>query len=1744
MALLDKDFKVKNGLTVTDSISAGGNLSASDGFFNGDVAIPASSLTVGATSPDSGVKLQVTGHSKFKGDSYHSHFNYGTDQHTYIRGGKAGAEVYINDIGNGDVGIADGGGNVGIGTNSPAARLDVVGGHIRLDAGQSLQWDNTHERIEQSDGHLEFFVNNGEAMTLDTNGLGIGTTAPSQALTVSGNISANEAVIGAQFVKSGGTSSQFLKADGSVDSTSYGTGDITAVVAGSQLTGGATSGSATVNVSLSASGPGAGTYGNNLASCKINTVTLDEFGRVTAVGCGPTGDITQVVAGTNLTGGGTSGCVTLNMATGGAGAGTYGCTDDNIKIDTITLDAYGRVTAVACGNTGDINSVATNSGSLLSGGGGSGSLCIGIDSGALDYLNQSACPGICCQGTTTPGNTQTFTNKSGNISQWTNDSGYLTSASNGTVTSVTAGTGMTQTGTSTINPTLNVIGATNGGICVTADAVCVDSTVVRTTGTQSIGGVKTFTDNVCVSDRIIHTGDSNTCIGFDADQLRLVAGSAEVLRVNTTGFIANEGGDNRDFRVESNNDANALFVDGSKDNVGIGTSSTENNSKLTVTTSDTTALSTLLRVGSTSANQDYTALRFGNTSSTQYGDYGFSLNYEGTQSGNNNRFVWYADNQTGSGGQCIGLSMLQDGSVGIGTASPASKLAVAGNIAVTGTVDGVDVAALATCSGLTKTGTVTCVNTGTGLTGGVITTSGCITLNEATATARGGIELFSNTDQSVAANSVSSTAGRTYGIQLNSDGQAVVNVPWSNTNSGGTVTSVTAGTGMTQSGTSTVNPTLNVIGASGGGICVTADAICVDSTVVRTTGTQTICGSKTFTSDICIAESLTHSGDTDTRVQFGTNTIYAIAGGEEVFRVDNTGMVVNELSYGNDFRVESETDTHALFVDGSADKVGIGTANPSKKLHVAGDGLFTSGLTVQGDLTVTGDFTCLDTTISVTSALSVQNAGTGPALIVNQTGSNDIVDFRDDGTSAFYIEDGGNVGIGITNPTTKLHVSGNALIDPIANGTALTVGRYSGQPNIKAGTDDSGYLIMDSSGGIGAINWYVSDNVVLANGGGSVGIGDSTPSYKLDVNGTLRSVGQASFNAGIELTGNLNAPDNSKIRLGNSADLQIYHDGSNSYIADTSGTGSLIVNTDAFLLKSANNGESMMTAYQDGAVNLMHNNATKFSTTSTGVDVTGTINFAGGASTANLSFGDNDQIQMGTGNDLRIYHDGSHSYVKDSGTGVLKLLGSGVSIQNAAGSENMLVSQENGSVDLYYDGSKKFETTSGGVAVTGGGTFSNSVLIDYTGSDTAGRDAGLRVQNDGNDWGIRIAKDSYANFGLRVDSAGANAIAVNCDGTTNTFSVNGSTGSITTAGDVNVCGGDITLGGTGRIQGIDTVSASTDAANKNYVDTCIAAVPTGDITTVTAGPGLCGGGTSGAVTLCHCDTSSQASVNNSNGTIIQDITLDTYGHVTGIGSCDLDCRYYKQCDIYTQTCINTLLSGKLSTSGCAANSALLDSIDSSQFLRSDTADTASGTINFSGDICVGDQIFHTGDSNTYLQFGTDTFCVYTGGEQHICVNNSGVVLNESGNANDFRVESDTNTHMLFVDGSANNIGINCSTPSATLAVNGSFVATCKSFLVDNPVTGGQLKYGVVEGNEHGVTVRGSTCCGTIDLPAEWDWLVHEDSVTAQITPVGRPHQPYIVSQDNKRVVVCSDGCYNYNIYGTRKDVEPLEVNIL
>ena len=70
-----------------------------------------------------------------------------------------------------------------------------------------------------------------------------------------------------------------------------------------------------------------------------------------------------------------------------------------------------------------------------------------------------------------------------------------------------------------------------------------------------------------------------------------------------------------------------------------------------------------------------------------------------------------------------------------------------------------------------------------------------------------------------------------------------------------------------------------------------------------------------------------------------------------------------------------------------------------------------------------------------------------------------------------------------------------------------------------------------------------------------------------------------------------------------------------------------------------------------------------------------------------VDLADNEKIRLGTGNDIEIYHDGTHSRIKHSGSGTQELLLSGniISLNNTASNEYMLKATENGSVDLYYN---------------------------------------------------------------------------------------------------------------------------------------------------------------------------------------------------------------------------------------------------------------------------------------------------------------------------------------------------------------------------------------------------------------------------------------------------------------------------
>ena len=113
------------------------------------------------------------------------------------------------------------------------------------------------------------------------------------------------------------------------------------------------------------------------------------------------------------------------------------------------------------------------------------------------------------------------------------------------------------------------------------------------------------------------------------------------------------------------------------------------------------------------------------------------------------------------------------------------------------------------------------------------------------------------------------------------------------------------------------------------------------------------------------------------------------------------------------------------------------------------------------------------------------------------------------------------------------------------------------------------------------------------------------------------------------------------------------------------------------------------------------------------LDVNGTVNVSGVSTFQdNVFLGNNDKLTFGdSGDELQIYHTGSLSYISDQGPGALRILGNQIRIRNAADNEELATFTQNGSVELYYDAVKKFETTDAGAIVTGiltATTFSGS----------------------------------------------------------------------------------------------------------------------------------------------------------------------------------------------------------------------------------------------------------------------------------------------------------------------------------------------------------------------------------------------------------------------------------------------------
>ena len=122
--------------------------------------------------------------------------------------------------------------------------------------------------------------------------------------------------------------------------------------------------------------------------------------------------------------------------------------------------------------------------------------------------------------------------------------------------------------------------------------------------------------------------------------------------------------------------------------------------------------------------------------------------------------------------------------------------------------------------------------------------------------------------------------------------------------------------------------------------------------------------------------------------------------------------------------------------------------------------------------------------------------------------------------------------------------------------------------------------------------------------------------------------------------------------------------------------------------------------------------------TSTTATAAAALPKAGGTMTGHTLHGDSISARFGASNDLQVFHDGSNSYVDDSGTGDLRLCGDNLGLMNAAHTEFYLYATTNGAVDIKHNNITKISTSANGMTVTGTAVATTDTDTSNTGNVT------------------------------------------------------------------------------------------------------------------------------------------------------------------------------------------------------------------------------------------------------------------------------------------------------------------------------------------------------------------------------------------------------------------------------------------
>ena len=587
--------------------------------------------------------------------------------------------------------------------------------------------------------------------------------------------------------------------------------------------------------------------------------------------------------------------------------------------------------------------------------------------------------------------------------------------------------------------------------------------------------------------------------------------------------------------------------------------------------------------------------------------------------------------------------------------------------------------------------------------------------------------------------------------------------------------------------------------------------------------------------------------------------------------------------------------------------------------------------------------------------------------------------------------------------------------------------------------------------------------------------------------------------------------DNEEIKLGADGDLVIRHAGSNSLIEDNGG-GNLIVKANPiFKLEKSGTSELMIEANAGGSVELYHNNGKKFETTSTGSRVYG--NFI--AEDGYVGFGDSSSDNWG-----------KIEFITSDPTHFTSQYTNAIALSNEQGS----IIQQLYLFDTAGDDSRDLL----GLAASGAGIFS------ITGQ---GHLVFKRPQGN-TSYDVTVACPTpTANRTITLPNAGGNVQLNQGDGESNgtfqNFQQDYQSSSYFTAGEY--------------IE-VASISPSGDSRNYSFTGTIMAQVSANiQMLTITGGIRF---SSSGNMTYGILYNSSQVGDDYVEpvlwiNTSTNNIKLLIQGKTGSIHKVGVNLTFFQRGnydDITWNTTVvqdtSSVPSGYSEYIGEKAHSSKINGAVELYHNNIKKFETdANGVL-------IDVYATNNQEKGIFFRDGFTSSNIYNLSiltYDHSQSNNHPDGLSINGyDGISFCTGSGTRSERMRIDGSGN-VGIGTTSPSDKLTVNGSFSATTKSFDIKHPTKSNmRLRYGSLEGPENGVYVRGRLKNRhVINLPDYWTGLVHEDSITVNLTPIGNHQGLYIESIENNMVFVGGESndkidCF-YTVYGERKDVEKLEV---